>query len=123
LHHLPEHGPTDELSTARTLDQISATFIPKFTPFPNPTAYFRAYGTTGDGLAALDLPAYLIDAADDPIVLSEDIAKIYAPQQLTIYNQSHDGRCGFIQNLSDKIWVEARLLDIFNVYRTANQDV
>ena len=123
LHYFPEHGSIDELSAARTLDQINATFIPKFTPFPNPTAYFTAYGITGDRLAALDLPAYLIAAADDPVVPSEDITKINAPQQLTIDVQSHGGHCGFIQNLSAESWIEARLVDIFNGYRTANQAV
>ena len=109
--------------TLRIAADHGATFIPKFTPFPNPTAYFTAYGITGDRLAALDLPAYLIAAADDPVVPSEDITKINAPQQLTIDVQSHGGHCGFIQNLSAESWIEARLVDIFNGYRTANQAV
>ena len=116
LFHFPDYNFHDDLALARSLDDINATFIPRFTPFENPTAYFSAYGLTGDRLAQLAVPAYLIAAADDPVVPSQDITKIAEHKLLTIDLQIYGGHCGFIENMFAESWVELRLVDIFNAH-------
>ena len=116
LSHFPEHAFGDVLNNARTLDDMNDFFINEHTPFDDANSYFEAYALTGDRLAQLEIPAYLIASEDDPIIPADDLQRINCPEQLTIELQQYGGHCGFIKNLSAHSWAENRLADLFRDY-------
>lgn len=116
LSHFPEHNYAEVLDNARTLGDMNGFFVANHTPFDDPKSYFESYALTGDRLAALEIPAYLISSQDDPIIPVADLQKINCPEQLTIEVQPFGGHCGFIKNLSAHSWVENRLADLFKGY-------
>ena len=116
LFHFPEHNFGTELDQAKTLDDMNAVFLPKFTPFSDAKSYFAAYALSGDRLKALTIPAHLITAVDDPIIPIADIEKINRPASLKIEIQPYGGHCGFIKNLAAHSWVEPRLVEILDGY-------
>ena len=116
ISYFPEHGFEHVLNSARTIDDMNSFFISNHTPFDNANSYFESYALTGDRLAELDIPAYLIASEDDPIIPAEDLKLINCPEKLSIELQQYGGHCGFIKNLSAHSWVENRLVDIFRDY-------
>ncbi len=106
-----------ELSQADSLNELNDFFIPRFTPFQTPNAYFSAYAITGDRLGDLQTPSYLIAALDDPILPSSDVKHINRPKHLSIELHRHGGHCGFITNLKGTSWIESRLMEIFDHHR------
>ena len=116
----PEYDFHEELKIARSLNDLNELFIPRYTRYPNPTAYFSAYAITGDRLASLTTQAYLIAAEDDPVIPSGDIGQINLPTALTIKLQKHGGHCGFIEDFRANSWIETKLVEIFERHRFRN---
>ena len=116
IAHFPEHGFEHVLNSARTIDDMNSFFIDKHTPFDDAKSYFEAYSLTGNRLAELEIPAYLIASEDDPIIPAEDLKQINCPEKLTIELQKYGGHCGFIKNMSAHSWIENRLVDLFRGY-------
>lgn len=113
LKHFPEHDFGAELSQAKTLDDLNATFIPRFTPYADVRSYFESYTLIGDRLKALSIPAHLIASLDDPIIPAADLTKINCPEHLSVEVHQYGGHCGFIQSAAAHSWVETRLVELF----------
>ena len=79
IAHFPEHGFEHVLNSARTIEDMNSFFIDKHTPFDDAKSYFEAYSLTGNRLAELEIPAYLIASEDDPIIPAEDLKQINCP--------------------------------------------
>ena len=116
IAHFPEHGFEHVLNSARTIEDMNSFFIDKHTPFDDAKSYFEAYSLTGNRLAELEIPAYLIASEDDPIIPAEDLKQINCPETLTIELQKYGGHCGVIKNMSAHSWIENRLVDLFRGY-------
>ncbi len=118
LEHFPDYDYTEALAAARSLDDLNAYFIPRYTEFDSVDEYFAAYALVGDRLAGLEVPAYLIAAQDDPILPVADLDHIDAVDNLAIETHPHGGHCGFLENLAARSWVEERLLELMGAEPT-----
>ena len=118
LEHFPDYDYTDALAAARSLDDLNAYFIPRYTEYASVDEYFAAYAIIGDRLAGLAMPAWLIAAQDDPILPAADLDRIDAIDNLTIETHRHGGHCGFLENLAARSWVEKRLLELMDAIGT-----
>ena len=116
LKHFPDYDYADELSTARSIDDLNRIFIPRYTVYQTIDEYFAAYALVGDRLAGLEMPAHLIASEDDPIIPVVDIERIDPNKNLHIETHRHGGHCGFIENLTAKSWVERRIVELVNQY-------
>ncbi len=114
LEHFPDYDYAAALAAARSLDDLNAYFIPRYTEYETVDEYFAAYAIVGDRLAGLEIPARLIAARDDPILPVADLDRIDAIDKLTIETHRYGGHCGFLENLSARSWVETRLLELTN---------
>ena len=113
LDHWPELDYADVLATARSLEDLNAYFIPRFTRFKRVEDYFAAYSITGDRLAKLTVPAHLIATEDDPVIPIADLAAIEGSSQLTVERHNYGGHCGFIANWRGETWIEQRMVALF----------
>ena len=100
-------------ATARSLEDLNAYFIPRFTRFKRVEDYFAAYSITGDRLAKLTVPAHLIATEDDPVIPIADLAAIEGSSQLTVERHNYGGHCGFIANWRGETWIEQRMVALF----------
>ncbi len=114
LYYFPDlaYGPL--LDRCRNLHDINRFFIPDHTPCQTPADYFASYALTGQRLAHLTCPAWLITSGDDPLVPASDLSAVLPPQALTIERTNNGGHCGFLRNLRLDSWVEQRLVKIFS---------
>ena len=113
LMFFPEYNFGEELKKAKSLDDLNAVFIPRFTPYSTPNEYFSSYSIVEDRLSGLPVPSYLIASMDDPVIPTDDITKINKTNFLNIDVQTFGGHCGFIESLNANSWIESYLVDIF----------
>lgn len=109
----PEYTDLKDFSRFKTLRDMTAYFAPRYTGFPDMTAYLNGYAITGDRLAALAIPSLIIASCDDPVIPSEDLNRIARPPALTVCLTDHGGHCGFFKNLRLESWAEDRMLRFF----------
>lgn len=114
LIHYPtyEYGP--RLNGMKTLDEMNAQLIPRYTDFDNVEEYFAAYAITGTALAQTISPCYLHFAKDDMIIPYQDIALLADNPQLNICLSERGGHCGFIKNWKLESWQDERVLELLN---------
>lgn len=114
LECFPDYDYADALAAARSLDDLNAYFIPRYTEYATVDEYFAAYALVGDRLAGLEVPTWLIAARDDPILPVADLDRIGAIDRLAIETHRHGGHCGFLENLAARSWIEERLLELMS---------
>ena len=112
LECFPELDFAAELAASKSLDDLNRLFIPRHTIYSEVDDYFAAYALVGDRLSCMAMPAYLIAAADDPIIPVDDLARIGPNENLHIETHRYGGHCGFLENLSARSWVEHRILEL-----------
>lgn len=92
-----------------SLTAMTGRMVRQYTDFPDLASYLRGYALTGAALADLAVPAQLVVAADDPMILARDLARIARPQSLRVTVTDRGGHCGFIERLRGSSWID-RLL-------------
>ena len=114
LELFPDFGYGEELSSARTLDDLNRIFVPQHTIYDEIGDYFAAYALVGDRLAGLEVPAVIVASEDDPIIPVDDLERIDPVETLKIERQRYGGHCGFIENLAAQSWIEDRILALLS---------
>ena len=77
--------------------------------------YFDSYSIAGDRLAALDVPASILMAEDDPVIPFADFRDWRLPVAARLEVARWGGHCAFVENFAGdgfaERWVAARLAD------------
>jgi predicted alpha/beta-fold hydrolase len=89
----------EPLLRSRNLRQMTADLVREYTDFPTLTDYLSGYAITGGRLASLSVPAFLLSAADDPIIPIADLERLAPCALLHIRITEHGGHCGFVDRL------------------------
>jgi predicted alpha/beta-fold hydrolase len=85
-------------------------FVTRYSGFPDLDAYLAGYAITGDALRALDVPARLIAAADDPVIPIADLKDVAVSPQLSIDVYPRGGHCAFLESYSLRSWLDVAVL-------------
>jgi len=93
----------------KTIAEMTERMLQRYSPYPNPVDYFRAYAVTGEALAALSTPTTVITAQDDPIIPAEDFHHLKLPPTAELIIQPYGGHNGFLESLSGKVWYEKKI--------------
>jgi len=88
-----EYNDGGELEKAKSLDDLYAVFIPRFTPYSTPNEYFSSFSIVEDRLSGLPVPSHLIASMDDPVIPIDDVTKIKKTNSLSIDVQRFGGHC------------------------------
>ncbi len=112
LEYWPEYDFGSELERLKTLEQMNAAFIPKYTGYQELEAYFDAYAIDGDKLANVICPCYLHFAKDDMIIPVQGVELLADNTDLHVTVTERGGHCGFIMNWRGDSWQDLRALEI-----------
>ncbi len=112
LARFPDLGYGEALRTRKSLRAMNDYFVPSLTPYRKPIDYFMGYALAGDVLAALDVPAHIVAAADDPVIDVAHLEQLSRPCCLTVEVTRHGGHCGFIKNLRMQSWIDERIAEL-----------
>jgi predicted alpha/beta-fold hydrolase len=105
--HLYDFG---DLRRFRTLTETTDFFVRRYTHFGDLEAYLNGYSLTGEVLARLEIPAWLIAARDDPVIPSRDLDAIARPDALKVTLAARGGHCGFLENFKLESWLDHAVL-------------
>lgn len=89
-----------------SMRELTRFLIENFTEFEGLDAYLHGYSIAGDRLAALEVPAAILTARDDPIIPVSDFEELVLPSTVRLDIAPHGGHCGFITGWSLRSWAE-----------------
>lgn len=92
-----------------TLMGLTEDIMKWYPEFKNYREYFNIYTLTGDVLASVTLPVFIITAQDDPAVPVEDFYHLPSNPYLHVSIQRSGGHCGFIDPFPFGCWYERRI--------------
>lgn len=93
----------------RSLRSMTERMVLKHTDYPDLATYLSGYAVTGSLLESLEAPTRLVTAADDPMILAGDLARIARPASLELTVTPHGGHCGFLDALRGPSWVDRQI--------------
>ena len=99
-----------ELLADPSLTAMTGRMVRKYTDFPDLETYLRGYAITGEALAGLEAPTWLITSEDDPMILRHDLDRLARPGQLRITLTRRGGHCGFMDALSGPSWIDRAIV-------------
>jgi predicted alpha/beta-fold hydrolase len=106
----PELYDFGDLRRFRTLTETTEFFVERHTGFADLDSYLKGYTLTGDVLAGLAVPAWLLAAADDPVIPSKDLERLARSEALEVTLSPWGGHCGFLENFRLESWLDRRVL-------------
>lgn len=88
------------------LRELTRSLVLRHTDFGTLENYLDGYSIAGDTLAALDVPATILTAEDDPVIPVSDFRSLTLAPTTHLQIAAHGGHCGFITGLSLHSWAE-----------------
>ncbi|MBN8886877.1 MAG: alpha/beta fold hydrolase [Rudaea sp.] len=89
-----------------SMRELTRSMVVRHTDFGTLENYLDGYALTGAALAALDVPATILTAEDDPIIPVADFRALTLAAQTELVIVPHGGHCGFIRDASLHSWAE-----------------
>ncbi len=94
----PEEHDFDDATLRLRMRDLTAWLVERHTDFADLGAYFDGYSIAGDRLAALQVPADILMAADDPVIPLRDFRELRPGGDARLELAGHGGHCGFLEN-------------------------
>src|SRR5690606_13833869 len=92
---------------------LTQWMVERNTDFGTLERYFDGYSVAGDRLAALQVPASILTAADDPVIPVEDFLQARLPASACLEISRWGGHCGFVEDAAlngfGERWLAERL--------------
>ncbi|MFP7723529.1 YheT family hydrolase [Lysobacter sp. A3-1-A15] len=112
----PRHHDFDDRTLGLRMRALTQWMVERHTDFGSLDRYFDGYSIAGDRLSALDVPASILMAADDPVIPVEGFHALSLPASTRLEIAPWGGHCGFL--LSARLdgfaerWVAERLVAV-----------
>ncbi len=111
--NFPQHYDFDDRILKLQMRELTCWMVERHTDFDSIDDYFDGYAIAGDRLSALQMPADLLTAEDDPVIPVGDFRALRLGAQTRVEIARQGGHCGFVENLRldgfAERWVTERL--------------
>ncbi|AXK73307.1 alpha/beta fold hydrolase [Lysobacter sp. TY2-98] len=104
----------DDRTLAQRLRPLTQWLVERHTDFGTLENYFDGYTLAGERLAALQVPAEILTAADDPVIPVEDFEHLVLAPGTRLTITPHGGHCGFLRNARLDGFAEAWVADVLD---------
>ena len=110
----PASHDFDDRTLGLRMRPLTQWMVERHTDFGTLDHYFDGYSIAGDRLTALDVPASILMAADDPVIPVEGFRALSLPPSVQLEIAPWGGHCGFLQGARldgfAERWVADRLV-------------
>lgn len=110
----PEQLGFDERTLDLRMRALTQWLVERHTDFGTIDRYFDGYSIAGDRLAAMQVPASILMAADDPVIPIADFSALRLPANARLEIAPWGGHCGFLENAQlggfAERWITERLV-------------
>jgi len=86
----------DDRTLRLGMRELTEWLVLRHTDFGSLERYFDGYSIAGDRLAALQVPARILMAEDDPVIPVEHFRALSLPASARLEIAAHGGHCGFL---------------------------
>jgi uncharacterized protein len=109
----PELYDFDDSVLRLRMRELTRWMVERHTDFDSLDDYFDGYAVAGDRLAALQMPADILTAEDDPVIPVAEFRALTLAPETRVEIANWGGHCGFLQSASldgyAERWVAERL--------------
>ena len=102
----PDVYDFSHLTRFASLTAMTDYFVTRYTEYTELSTYLNGYALTGDYLEALQVPATMLLADDDPVIPIAGLENIARPTSLTVHRTRSGGHCGFLRDLDAGSWLD-----------------
>ncbi|MBE1162065.1 YheT family hydrolase [Dyella acidiphila] len=81
----------------QNLRGLTEALVLRHTDFGSLQAYLDGYSVAGHALAAMQIPATILTARDDPVIPVDAFEKLQLPRNIELDIATYGGHCGFIR--------------------------
>jgi predicted alpha/beta-fold hydrolase len=104
-----------ELAELRqSLRGLTESLVKRHTDFGSLQAYLDGYSVAGDALTALQIPATILTARDDPVIPVGAFERLQLPPNVELDIADYGGHCGFIRGLDMTSFTDDYIAARFN---------
>jgi uncharacterized protein len=107
----PQQLDVDDRTLRLHMRALTEWLVLRHTDFGSLDAYFDGYSIAGERLAALQVPAEILMAADDPVIPLAEFQALRLPAHAHLEITSHGGHCGFLLGTSMDGFAEGWVAD------------
>lgn len=93
----PEHQYFEMSELRQDLRGLTESLVRRHTDFGSLQQYLDGYSVAGDALAAMQIPATILTARDDPVIPVAAFEQLRLPANVELDIADHGGHCGFIR--------------------------
>lgn len=115
----PDFYDSDEIDRLGSVRAMTAFLSHRYGGYRDANHYFDGYRITGTRLNALEVPAKILSARDDPIIPDASFADLDAPSSLTISRTHYGGHCGFIRRIDRESYADQMISAWFSEHGAA----
>ena len=109
----PDHLDIDDATLRLGMRELTDWLVRRHTDLGSLDAYFDGYSIAGERLRALQVPAHVLMAADDPVIPVDEFHALALPGTAAVDILPWGGHCGFLDGLHGsgyaERWTAARL--------------
>ncbi len=109
----PQAHDFDEAVLKLGMRELTEWLVQRHTDFGSIENYFEGYSVAGQRLSALQVPADILMAEDDPVIPVDDFRALPLPPVAHLQLERWGGHCGFLENAGltgfSERWVANRL--------------
>ena len=109
----PQQHAFDDRTLRLGMRELTEWLVQRHTDFGSLDAYFDGYSIAGARLAALQVPAQILMAADDPVIPVAEFHALTLPPSARLEILPRGGHCGFVFGAHmdgyAEAWVAARM--------------
>lgn len=99
---------------------LTAALVKRHTDFGSLEAYLDGYSLAGDALAAMQIPATILTARDDPVIPINAFEQLRLPPNIELDISRYGGHCGFIRDWGMTSFTDDYIADRFNAIADSN---
>lgn len=93
----PQHTYFELAELKQNLRGLTEALVLRHTDFDSLEAYLDGYSVAGDALQAMQIPATIMTARDDPVIPVNAFEQLRLPSNIELDIARYGGHCGFIR--------------------------
>ncbi|MBD8881712.1 MULTISPECIES: YheT family hydrolase [Rhodanobacter] len=93
----PQHNYFELTELKQNLRGLTESLVLRHTDFQSLQGYLDGYSVAGDALQAMQIPATILTARDDPVIPVGAFEQLRLPPNVELDISDHGGHCGFIR--------------------------
>jgi predicted alpha/beta-fold hydrolase len=110
----PEHHYFEMAELRKDLRGLTDAMVRRHTDFKSLQQYLDGYSVAGATLQALQIPACILTANDDPVIPIDGFHALQLPPQVELDIAPHGGHCGFIRDYGMTSFTDEYIAARFN---------